>query len=99
MTNGRPQKSFKKAALLKSTVFASLWKGWKHKFITSDACVAWPEIAGLLSKMAEQKVVVGATKQLEEKSENEGLSRYFGFPSVGKCIAYSVILNLCSIYV
>ena len=96
MTNGRPQKSFKKAALLKSTVFASLWK---HRFITSDVWVAWPEIAGLLSKMAEQKLMGCSTKQLEEKSENEGLSRYFGFPSVGKCMDYSVILNLCSIYV
>lgn len=52
--------------------------------------------------MAEQRVEDSPTKhtkQLEEKSENEGLSRYFGFPSVGKCIAYSVILNLCSICV
>ena len=62
-------------------------------------CVAWPEIAGLLSKMAEQKVVGSQTKQLEEENQNEGLSRYFGFPSVGKRIAYSVILNFCSICV
>ena len=64
---------------------------------TSDTFVAWPKTAGLLSKMAEQKAVSTSTKQLEENNENEGLSRYFGFPSVGKCIAYSVILNLCSI--
>ena len=44
--------------------------------------MAWPEIARLLSKMAEQKVVGSPTGG--EKSENEGLSRYFGFPSVGK---------------
>lgn len=35
--------------------------------------------------MAEQKVAEDSpTKLSEEKGENEGLSPYFGFPSVGK---------------
>lgn len=52
--------------------------------------------------MAEQKVAASPTKLVEEKSENEGLSPYFGFPSVGKMhslFSYTELVQyLCLMY-
>lgn len=52
--------------------------------------------------MAEQKDADSPTKRLEEKSENEGLSPYFGFPSVGKMhslFSYTDLVQyLCLMY-